>query len=149
MTVIAYRDGVLAADTQATLGHSQRGASVCKVRKRGTVLAAAAGDARGAIKFLDWFAAGLPAEAAPDMGAEDKDAQGYVFPPGGPILTFTRRGWSYYRAEYDAFGCGCDYAIGAMAHGASAIEAVRAALKHECLAGGEITVLRHERTAHA
>ncbi len=144
MTVIAYRDGVLAADTQATLGHSQRGASVCKVRKRGTVLAAAAGDSRGAIRFLDWFVGGLQPDATPSMGEPDKDAQGYIFPPGGPILTFSRTGWSKYHAEYDAFGCGCDYALGAMAHGANAIEAVQAALKHECMAGGPITVLRHE-----
>jgi len=66
MTIIAYRDGVLAADTQATQGESHRGASITKIAKRGTVLAAAAGAMPGALRFLDWFRSGMPGDT-PDL----------------------------------------------------------------------------------
>jgi len=143
MTIIAYRDGVLAADTQATQGESHRGASITKIAKRGTVLAAAAGAMPGALRFLDWFRSGMPGDT-PDLGDDKNAAHGFIYTPGHPILRLTIHGWERYEAEYDAHGCGADYALGAMAMGATAEEAVRATLKHECLSGGEITVLRHQ-----
>lgn len=45
--------------------------------------------------------------------------------------------------KYMAFGSGMDFAIGAMAHGANAIEAVAAACKHDDGCGGPIVAFNY------
>lgn len=145
MTTIAYRDGVLAADTLVTVS-THRDGYVTKIRKRGPLLAAAAGTLAIALKFMDWFSAGLPSDRAPDMsGGNDEKygSSGYIFSPCGLILGFSHQGWVRKRAPFYAVGSGADYCYGAFAMGATAEQAVRAALVHETASGGEITVLRH------
>lgn len=82
------------------------------------------------------------------IGQENRDhAQGWVFMPEAIVLMFDELGWSYRRlrpeAPYYAMGSGTDYCYGAMSIGASAEEAVRAALIHETCSGGPIVTLRH------
>lgn len=145
MTTVAYRAGVLAADSQVTT-HTHRDGSVVKIVKNGPYLAAACGCWPTCLKFLDWFRAGMPEARTPDMsgGNDDKNgATGHIFTPDGMILTFTHAGWSRRRADYYASGIGSDYAYGAMAMGAMAEEAVRAALIFETASGGDVVTLRH------
>lgn len=144
MTTIAYRDGVLAADTLITAGNSRDGFCT-KIAKRGAVLAAAAGSLPLACGFLAWFDCGLPAGREPKMQGAEKDdyAIGKIFTPTGIILTFSDCGWSLRRAPFYSFGSGADYAVGAMARGASAAEAVAVAIQFDVGTGGEIETLRH------
>jgi ATP-dependent HslUV protease subunit HslV len=144
VTTVVYRDGCLAADTLLT-SHTHRDGYVTKIRKRGPFLAGASGTWPFALAFLDWFSKGLPEDRKPTMQSKDaKDgASGYIFRPDGLVLTFTAFGWTWKRAPFYAFGSGADYAYGAMTMGATAEEAVRAALVHETASGGPITVLRH------
>ena len=51
-------------------------------------------------------------------------------------------GWIVERGPYFAMGSGRDFALGAMAAGASAEEAVRAAIAHDVYSGGEVVTLR-------
>ncbi len=138
MTTIAYRDGVLAADTFVTADFAHDGAHV-KIAKRGQVLAAAAGVTSLCQSFLDWFRSGMVGEP-PNMGSSDEDAIGYVFAEGR-VLVFDRLGKSARFADMFAAGSGERYALGAMASGSSPEEAVRIAAKFCRGTGGDITVL--------
>lgn len=140
MTTFAFRDGVLAADMLATSG-THRDGYTTKIAKRANVLAASSGNGAMARAFLDWFRDGLPPDKAPAMGNEKDRARGIVFTPDDRILIYDRFGWSCQRAPYYADGSGCDYAYGAMAMGATAEEAVRAALIHETASGGDVQTL--------
>jgi ATP-dependent HslUV protease subunit HslV len=145
MTTIAYRNGELAADTLCTI-HTHRDGYVTKIAKRGELLCAACGTWPTALKFIDWFKAGLPASREPDMsGGNDKEygASGHIFRPDGMIIGFSNLGWTWKRAPYYALGSGADYCYGAFSMGATAEQAVRAALEHETASGGDVTVLRH------
>lgn len=145
MTTIAYRDGCLAADTLVSV-QTHRDGYATKIAKLGPYLAGASGYHAMTLKFLDWFRMGMPADRTPEMGMnrdEKYDTYGHIFCPDGLIVTFSPLGWTKRRAPYYATGSGCDYAYGAMSMGATAEEAVRAALVHETASGGPITVLWH------
>ena len=144
MTTIAYRDGILAADRLVTV-NTHRDGYVTKIAKRGSMLAAVSGSLPIGLKFLDWFKRGLPAGEEPDMsGGNDEKygTTGYLFTPDGWILGFSNLGWSKRRADYYALGSGADYCYGALAMGATAEQAVAAALVHETASSGPIDVLR-------
>lgn len=94
-------------------------------------------------RFRDWFLGGMigePPEAQHSQNA-DWSYWGVIFTPRH-ILVWQAPGWVIINAPYFATGSGAEYATGAMAHGATAEEAVRAAMLHDTNSGGEITVLR-------
>lgn len=142
MTTIAYRSGIIAADSQVTWRGGRDG-SVLKIRKRGPVLAACSGCAARGRAFLDWFQAGMQSYT-PDMGPPDdgRHAWGYLFPGGDLVLELNLDGWTASRQPFFASGSGAEYATGAMQVGATAEEAVRAAMVWDVSTGGEITVLK-------
>ncbi len=146
MTVWAYRSGILAADSLVTW-NTHRDGYITKIRKHGPLLASVAGGNAAALRFLDWFVAGMPDGKQPDMGDRQKNgpqtAAGHIFMPDGLIVTLDPDGWTHLRTDFYAGGSGCDYAYGAMAIGASAAEAVRAAIRFDTGCGGDVTVLRH------
>lgn len=143
MTTIAYRDGVMASDSLVTKGHSHRDGTSQKVYRLGPpgrgILVGIAGQWPAAQRLVDWLRAGAHGEP-PDMGGE-KGAEALIIMPDGLIVSVTWAGWERYRAEYVTLGCGSDYASGAMAHGATAEEAVAASLVHESASGGPIQVV--------
>lgn len=141
MTTVAYRSGILAADTLVTI-NTHRDGYTLKIAKKGPFLAAATGTLARAQAFMDWFRGGLVGHPPP-MGDGETRATGHIFMPDGLIMAYTNLGWLKMRAEYYANGSGCDYAYGAMVTGASAYDAVKAALIHDTASGGEITVLKH------
>lgn len=67
MTTIAYRDGVMAADTLTTWGNSRDG-YVSKIAKRGSVLAAGSGSMAHVQRFLDWFRTGMKGDPPEFVG---------------------------------------------------------------------------------
>jgi len=141
MTTIAYRDGVLAADTQLTMNDCVDGTQV-KIVQKGPVKAAASGTAAMCQQFRDWFLAGMVGDPPPAQHAQNGDWNywGMLF-HGETILCWQAPGWVRIVAPYFSCGSGADFASGALAHGASAAEAVRAAMQHDTSTGGEITVL--------
>lgn len=141
MTTIAYRDGVLAADTLCCFGNSRDGFAT-KAVKRGPYLAAASGAVAAMGRFLDWVRGGLQGEPPP-MPDGDHTTFGIIVCPDGSCLTFGPSGWERTKADTYAIGSGADYAQGALAMGASAEEAVRIAMQFDVKTGGEITVIRH------
>lgn len=141
MTVVAYRDGVLAADTLVTSnGGGTRRAETVKIVKRGEVLGAAVGEFMASRRFLDWVRSGLEGDC-PDLGEGESDAHGYIF-HRGRILTFTPKGRNTLDAPFWAAGSGFEFAMGAMAAGATPREAVVIAMQFDTGCGGRVQELR-------
>lgn len=135
MTTIAWRPGIIAADTLATAGESREG-ELGKIAKRGPVLAAATGCSMASRRFIDWFLGGMSGE--PDMGEE---ASGFLF-IDDTIIWFTHKGHCAMCAPFYSAGSGDHFARGALAMGASPREAVAVAMRFDISTGGRIQVLR-------
>jgi hypothetical protein len=146
MTIIAYRDGVLACDTGTVRGNSRTHTRVAKtVRAPDGRLAAACGFAGYMGKFLAWALTGEgePPSAVSPQGATETHNTGVVFLPGGCIHVYEDTGMHEATAPYYAIGSGSPEAMGAMFMGATAEEAVRAAMHHDSSCYGDVIVLRH------
>lgn len=142
MTTIAYRDGVLAADTRGTSGDTIIN-RVIKIAKVGKVLAGTCGTSSLAREFRAWLGAGAKGEppANPHPANAEWSYWALVVTPDR-VWQFQESGVVEVLTPYTAMGSGRDFALGAMAHGATAEQAVRAAIAHDSASGGEITVLR-------
>lgn len=146
MTTIAYRDGVLAADTAMHRGTTRVDGITKIVRASDGLLAGAAGTAGYNGSFLAWAVDGRLRAEPPPVAKEDNDNYdtGLIFHPDGLVELFEPSGRFEARPAYFAIGSGRDAALGAMFSGADAVTAVKAAIAHDAWTSGGITVLRHE-----
>lgn len=144
MTTIAYRDGVLAADTACVSGGTLLGSIVKIVRRADGAMAGAAGNATFVTTFNRWFVDGEIAMSPRAEQDEHSFDRGVIFRGGHSLEVFEPRGRFQATAPYFAFGSGKELALGAMFAGADAVTAVRAAIEHDPHTGGDITVLKHE-----
>lgn len=136
MTTICYRDGQLAADTRAysggsrPIGHKQKIGMV--QLSGGEILAFGISTAHPGLseELRAWLGNEKSPDYDPGPGREFEMLEvrddGTVFyyqsslTPSGPL-----------EADYFAIGSGAEYALGALAHGATAQEAVEAASQHD------------------
>ncbi len=101
-----------------------------------------AGDAGFNAAWSAWVEGSCQGERPKATRDETGTDVGLVIYPDGRIeLSETGGTWSP-SAPYIAIGSGRGIAMGAMLAGADVVEAVRAAIHHDCWSGGEITVLR-------
>lgn len=135
MTTVAYRDGVIASDSQVTSGDVIVGRTAKCGCKNG-VLYGFAGCLAFAQAFQAWIERGMEGDP-PTMKKDDSRAEA-ILVHDGHILSFDDDGWDKLEMDYYAIGSGRQIAIGAMAVGASAVEAVKAAIKHDVYSGGEV-----------
>lgn len=140
MTTIAYRDGVLAADTLASSdGIRIRHSPKLDVLSDGSWLATKGNSGHGRA-LLDWLESG---KAGPQPGGDDQGSGGVCIRPDGTIEAYEAGVYEILTgADYWAWGSGQQIALGAMHAGADAQGAVAAAITHDVYSGGEITVLR-------
>ena len=137
MTTIAYRDGILAADSQTTAGHLSVSSAQSKIRKFDDGYAAFSGlcsdmpilfdlikgkEIEGDTKNLDAKAIVMPNEGKPYQAYVDSLGKLYKHPIN----------------KFSAIGSGWAIAMGAMQSGASAKEAVKAAIKLDIYSGGAV-----------
>lgn len=139
VTVIAYRDGILASDSQVTSGDIKVGICRKVTKTEDGWLAGAAGGISSVQQFLNW------AEIRdPDIFVKlDESFTGFLIDPEG--ITFIVESDLVpfeVKAEFHAEGHGREVAIGAMATGATAEEAVAIAIKYVDGCGGEIQVVK-------
>jgi 20S proteasome alpha/beta subunit len=144
LTTIAYKAGVLAADTRVTDGGLIVGSCVKAVLRDDGHMAAGTGGMPYVQRFFVWFLAGeqgdAPLPARDDDGTDEGSA--YIFRPDDSVVCFEGRGPNVLTAAYYADGSGGRIAMGALAAGAGAEEAVRIAIAHDVYSGGEVTVLK-------
>lgn len=124
MTIIAYRDGILAADSgawygDAFLGHGNK----IDVLPDASLLATSGTWSDGELA-REWFSGDQTGER-PKM---DDSFGGLLVRPGGLVLQLGSKCIPFeLRAPFHADGSGHEIAIGAMHMGATAIQAVEAA----------------------
>lgn len=141
MTVVVYRDGVMAADTGCWLGDAAHGWAEKVARAPDGRLFGCAGNAAQSEGFLEWVRAGAKGDAPlPDrVGERDSSFIVLVAHPNGMIEVKTAYGDERYRkTPYFAIGAGAPTAFGALWAGADAVGAVRAAIEHGSNAMGSV-----------
>lgn len=136
MTVIAYRDGVMVADTQMQI-ESIKSRCVKIAKKNGHLIGLSGSECPPLATFLSAFAKKEPASI------KDFKFTGLIITPKGEIqlwdnlMTFEPLLTPFY-----AIGSGGHVAIGAMEMGASARRACLVAIKWCAGCGAPLTVLR-------
>lgn len=136
MTTIAYRDGVLASDSLTT-SNGLRDDYGPKIWRVGKALVGAAGSRALCLKFREWVAAGMEGDNPFSKG----DGNGLLVSEAG-VVCWSESGCWPVRQPFYALGSGYQIAMGAMEAGATAREAVSAAIKWDTSSGGEVQVLR-------
>lgn len=148
MTTIAYRDGVMASDTAVTLGDTLVG-GIQKIFSVNGHIIGASGGREAIVPLLKWIEDGMDAANMPTFPADD-DAGFYAIivdraePEKICYYWTTKKGTVIVdpiEAEYFAVGSGKFLAMGAMAHGAGAQGAVRAAIKHDPHSAGPMNIM--------
>ena len=161
MTSVAYKDGILASDTLVTSGRSgikcDTGSKVVAVRVKGGVMGfgfagsafAYAACASRLSEAKDWDLTYVEADwylsqflGSGCMGTnEDNGCSGLCVMPDGKVydITYDSKAPSPVGRKYHAIGSGADLCLGAMAAGASAIDAVNISKELSVYSGGDTT----------
>lgn len=158
MTTIAYRDGIMASDSKVTgnevfVGQAKKITKITveedlpwidrvifrKEPKQKTYLVGMCGELAGCLHFMDvlFFGAQQSSEISGALLVVDEDGEIMIYENG-------RTNGIRIEGEYAAEGSGFEVALGAMFHGATAVEAVQAAIHHDNTSGGDIQVLSFE-----
>jgi len=139
MTTIAYRDGVLAADTQITSGNNARCGDVIKIGEcPDGAWWGYSGDTQQQEAFAEWASGSRDAQPAKWDGA----GVGILCTADTRVREWWGGGWIEVTSPYHAWGSGERIARGAMAAGADAERAVSIAIEIDPETGGSVTVLR-------
>lgn len=145
MTIICYRDGVMAADTAAIADGIRQSSSFKIIRSQHGVLAACAGSSADCYKFERWFQDGSDPFRF-KISLEEEGSFGGIFVlSDGQVHRVTYKGDIYpVYAKFHAEGSAYQFALGALAAGCSAEETVKLCIEHCQGVGGpvQIEVLR-------
>lgn len=143
MSVVAYRDGVMAADTRAyggTWSASPGAKTKIHMLEDGTRVGITSSVVGQPERVAAWLRGGAIPE---DWGAGDVLSSMLMVKPDGGV--FLARDSLYFagpiECTYYAIGSGSDYALGAMAMGASAARAVEIACELDPHCGGRVSVV--------
>lgn len=140
MTTVAYRNGRIAGDTNVTSDGIFEGTAVKVARNAFGDLAGTAGRMSFAQAFLAWFAGGEKGS----MPECPKNSQAFIVRAANQgSIEYIEGGGGVIQAPYYAIGSGGRIAMGAMAFGAEASQAVICAAKHDAYTGEEIISLTH------
>lgn len=134
MTTIAWKDGVLAADSAVFRGEIRLpGAAAKIIRLKDGSLLTCAGQFSGLLPMAQWFNTG--SEGVPPTGP------GSVIHVAvdGPLRIYEDAGWvDHDRTLPLAWGSGGAVALGAMHCGADAVAAVATAIVYDVWSGGQV-----------
>ena len=130
MTTIAYRNGILAADT-GVYSNGFCEARVSKIRKVLAGLVGSSGNASHFKQFYTWVATNSERDR-PKLDREDS-FDGIHVKPDGSIFIYDRFmvAIPIHNTEFYALGSGREIAMGAMAMGAAPAEAIRIACRFD------------------
>lgn len=142
MTIIAYRDGILASDTGAWTGITLCGNVQKTTRTKTGGLVAASGDTGLCMWLLNLMHEGLPLTDPPRMEPDEQFNGLFIKSDGLVWRCNANLAWFRIDAPFHSLGRSHPFCDGAMAAGATAEEAVRLALKHTDGGGGDVQVER-------
>ena len=149
LTVIAYRDGIMAADSGSFSGCCVFPYARKLARGPDGTLYGIAGRLSEASFFLAWVDGGCVGEApkariVDDVAGTSSFRVVRVRRGSGPEYVDAYGVQPFLDAPYLAEGAGEDFALGAFHAGASAIQAVEAAIAHCQHVAGPVRSIRHE-----
>ena len=141
MTTISYRAGILAADSAIAYGSYLNGER-CKITICQNFLVAMAGTGWLRNPLEEWVMRDCDPNDIPEvlLKHEDKFAT-LIVDRTGLAHEFDNGYLMPIHADYTAIGSGGALAMGAMAHGANAEQAVMAACRHDKSSGGPVSAL--------
>lgn len=149
MTIICYRDGVMACDSafwaggSTIVGHGQK---IFRLPQGGLI--GCSGDSGMFEWFPEWINRGAPLTERETPS--DSGFGAVLVKPDGTIVWYNARCLPMtIRADFYACGAAETFATGALAAGATAEEAVRLAIKYTDGAGGEVHVERLRAASEA
>lgn len=143
MTVVAYRDGIMAADSVGWVGDVK----VCGTREKvfrlpDGSLFGCAGRTSLILKVRDWLSAWPSLPSPPATTKDDDGFEGVlVHWPAGTVYRIDGSDLAVYPVYMPFYCIGAHHEMvwGALAAGASAVEAVEIAVKYGQYAGGAVT----------
>ncbi len=143
MTVIAWDGKSLAADRQATSGDCRR--EVTKIRRlKNGDLASFSGSEAGAREMMTWYESGADPAKYPPMQATSDWVRLILVTKKGVFMYEERPVQMPLKEKFFAWGSGRDFALGAMAAGATAKQAVQITCRYSvgCGMGVDVATLR-------
>ena len=146
MTTVAYSSGVLAFDSKITGNDGYTGWGI-KGRKTSKFLMAGCGSFADMTAFMDWMQAGGVVADKKLFGIDRKiEMSAIVVNKKGHVYFYEDYLYPFQiDAPFHAIGSGSSYAIGAMAFGATAVQAIKIASKWDNGTGGLIRQLSWEK----
>ena len=130
MTTIAFAEGTIAADSQMTSGGAKLRIKKLHRLSDGSLFAGS-GEVALISRMLKWAEAGFPEKPRPRI-TEDSEIECIVVRPNGAIwLVDDKLEPLEIDEPFAAIGSGFAYALGAMACGKSAVEAVEIAARFD------------------
>lgn len=146
MTTIAYKDGVMAADSRAFSGDSGYIGTKMKIRRLpdGRLIGASSSRVGAGEAILDWYAAGADIKNRPD-GVDRDDVNLLVVHPDGRAQ-IANDGWTLtgmLSNPYFAIGSGVEYAQAVLEFGGTPEQAVEIACKFDSYSGLPVVSLTH------
>lgn len=136
MTTVAYKDGMIAADTMITENFAVCGQMTKIAKTPDGRLVGASGSAIWAAALVAWARKGKG--NPPDCPEE---SSGILIGKDGSITCLDHGGNVRLVADHIAIGSGTRYAMGVMAYGGTAADAVTVASEIDLFTGGRIDVL--------
>ena len=138
MTTIAFKDGIICADSGITCNEMSITDDIPKIRRnKAGDLAGAAGSRGYCHKFLEWFSAG---EIGDTIEASE-DACAVIIRADGSIYVLDGGGRFRMSRPNVAIGTGAPFAYAIMQSGGSAEEAVKIACELDIYSAGPVVSL--------
>ena len=151
MTVIVYRDGILAADSGGFTAGTKHGHAVKIARGPDGTLYGMAGSSSEASAYLAWVRGGYQGDAPEIRRTDPKESDSaFMFiraRSGASPEVVTAYGVEPREgAPYVVIGAASEFAYGALHAGATAVQAVEAAIAHSQWAHGPVRSISHGDT---
>ncbi len=137
MTVICYKDGMLASDSQVTRDGTITGTADKIFKNKQGMLLGLSGDWKDIVLVTQLFMTYDESMEFPNTNYE-----GILVYPDGEVMILEEGVGLPLKAPYYAVGTGADFAFGAMHAGADAIGAVEAAIMYSDDCGFPVQILR-------
>ena len=143
MTVIAYRNGVMASDTASYFGNTVSPRVKKLARGKDGALYGVCGDGAASDAFLAWVEGGYQGHRPDPEKAADGSSnfEILIVERGKPLRMRHHDGESVFYGDYMAIGSGQSVALGALFAGASAFMACEAAIAHYANCGGAVETI--------
>lgn len=144
MTTIAYKDGILAADTLFSCMGTVAGYGPKIERTPSGRLVGASGNATYIRRLLKWA---KTEKGDPPLLKSTENGMGLIVELDGTVTELNEDGSYSLSMPFHASGSGTVLAMGVMAQGGTAEEAIRIAIRYDLHTGGDVMTLQLSQPA--